>query len=710
MKSLKPVKGRSGKDRVLTDSLSFDGVARNQLETPVIDRPRKALPRPVVKDLTPWLLRRKDCAERWYLGREHRQESSASRKAIANEFEVVLNQHESALSLIPIYEAMFNDIGADWLCFQYMKRRIIAEGWHFISVKLPALEKALLSGLSSGVFTPIPDFFAPKGYVYPRFLRSLWSQVFFPDGILRPVGDSSPIACQQLRQILGFAYKSHVPCGYEKENAAVEQFSSTENELERFITSGSIDWTNDPILKVASLAARGLVSDYSPDTCIFKHGPGVTANIPIDQKYEAPLSDFPSVWKFGKTFFFNEEDQGRRIGRYKPWTHDSVFQQPTAVVKLVPKDARGPRIISAEPFENQWAQQGIRGYLYDKAERHWLTAGHVNFRNQEVNRGMARIASITRSWSTLDLKEASDRVSMPLVQALFGETRLYEDLVWTRSSATMLPNGRTLRLLKFAPMGSALCFPILALSIFFLLLAGLTGLGIPPEVAKDMIYVMGDDVIVPTEHAHFCIRVLERYGLLVNRNKSFIDSRFAESCGMDCFDGNDISIVRLKHCPTTSKIQCPETLVSLVETANLFDTMGYQQASEQLYMLSESQLGPLPYGYGHSSFLCRRMAAHRGNCAINASSLRGIKFKFRNLKNNTRKFVCKAPFVYDCSNLVADATFGGHMLRIQSLIGKEDTVLPDPGVFTERKRIAIKHAYVGDEDFYEVPANNWLPS
>lgn len=652
-----------------------------------------------------WDIQRKDklCKER----------NSALVKAIDD---YLVASHEASVALVPLYQAMFNDIGAPWNCFQYLSRRIKSEGWHFVSTILPSLEKTLLSGLSSGKLAQNDNFFSPKGQVYPRFLQSLWAQVFEKDGTLKGVGVASPIAVQQIRQILGFAYKATVPCGPDKEEAAVQQFISTENELANFVQSDSIDWDDDPILDFGSRVIEGMFADYEEvrSTLKFRHGPGVTANIPTIQKFEAPLSRFPSVREFGDSFFFNERDENERMGRYKPMSHRGLFsnnEKPTAAIKLVPKDARGPRIISAEPFENQWVQQGIRGYMYDRIETHPLTGGHLNFTDQTVNRALACKASITREFSTLDLKEASDRVSYKLVESLFSRTTLLWDLVWSRSVATKLPDGTVLDLAKFAPMGSALCFPVLALSIYMILFAGLVGVGFPPEQAKGMIYVYGDDVIVSTRYANYCVALLERYGLLVNKNKSFIDSRFAESCGMDCFDGNDVSIVRLKQCPNLSKkIQNPEILVSLVETANGLDPLGYDELAELIYTSVESGLGLLPYGYSHSRFLCRRMAQHRGSSAIVQTAKR-LKFRFTNLKlTDELVYACKAPVVISNETEYAETSLGGHLLRIWPVLDGPGEGLPLAGEFDVPRSYVIKHDWMHGADFSEYLPNKWVPS
>jgi hypothetical protein len=146
----------------------------------------------------------------------------------------------------------------------------------------------------------------------------------------------------------------------------------------------------------------------------------------------------------------------------------------TAKVVLVPKDSRGPRLISAEPLEYQWIQQGVGRSIVAHLEAHHLTKGRVNFTHQEVNRRLAQESSATLELATLDLKDASDRVSLELVRRVFKNTpELVRALEAIRTDATLLPDGRVQSLKKFAPMGSAVCFPVEAFVFWAILTASI---------------------------------------------------------------------------------------------------------------------------------------------------------------------------------------------------------------------------------------------
>jgi hypothetical protein len=233
----------------------------------------------------------------------------------------------------------------------------------------------------------------------------------------------------------------------------------------------------------------------------------------------------------------------------------------------VPKDSRGPRLISCEPVDFQWVQQGLGRAIVELVEHHGSTMDHVFFTHQVPNRNGAVIGSITGGYATMDLNEASDRVSLELVRLLFPP-HICEYLEACRSSSTVLPDGSEITLRKFAPMGSCLCFPIMALSIWAILTAAA-----PDAYTKDRIYVYGDDVIVPTAYAEDAMEQLESFGLKINRDKSCISGLYRESCGMDAFKGYDVTPVRIRTVWSSS--QSPDSYVSWIAYANSFYRNNY---------------------------------------------------------------------------------------------------------------------------------------
>jgi hypothetical protein len=58
--------------------------------------------------------------------------------------------------------------------------------------------------------------------------------------------------------------------------------------------------------------------------------------------------------------------------------------------------------------------------------------------------------------------------------------------------------------------------------------------------------VYGDDIIVPIWIADYVINLLERAGLVINLAKSCTTGRYVESCGLELYQGIDVTPVYLK--------------------------------------------------------------------------------------------------------------------------------------------------------------------
>lgn len=239
-------------------------------------------------------------------------------------------------------------------------------------------------------------------------------------------------------------------------------------------------------------------------------------------------------------------------------------EELSARVILVPKDSRGPRLISCEPLANMWIQQGLFRAMVRSLESHPLTRWNIHFTDQQPNQLGALLGSLNGKYATLDLAEASDRVSVGLVKLLFPEP-LLGALLASRSLTTVLPSGQVQALNKFAPMGSAVCFPVLAACVWAILAAGA-----PDTDTRESILVYGDDVVVPTAHAANAIAQLESFGLKVNRDKSCTSGLFRESCGMDAFSGIPVTPVRFRTVWQSSR--SPDVYSSWISYANsLYD-------------------------------------------------------------------------------------------------------------------------------------------
>lgn len=474
-------------------------------------------------------------------------------------------------------------------------RRTNHEGISFLTKTLPSLGKAIDRSLSLGVKLQFQGFKKAKGTQLPAFGRTLFSLLFTIEGlplqaklgeslqtkrsepaigqVAGKTGDdsreTSVMALKALRQICYLVYKLNIPYHEKQTNKVLTDFTETDKNLSLIPYGKRKGFSGDDsqVLDTAKRLISRILCNADPCAGIPRHGPGATATgeqSPGKHVFGRLISRLDRVYKIDHWFYLNASHLSHEFDKLQSL---KTVKTGHAKVVLVPKDSRGPRLISMEPLENQWIQQAQMSVLVQTLEAHPLTRGRINFRDQSINGKLALEGSLPPyRWATLDMKEASDRVSLRLVHSLFPK-RWFEALYASRSSHTTLPNGTKIRLKKFAPMGSAVCFPVEAL-VFW-------ALGVSTLIhhkqkklreASANLFVYGDDIVTCTEDHGIVCQQLERFDLLVNKDKCCVAGPFKESCGVDAFHGIPVTPLRLRQ-PWSSSRQS-STLLSWVAFSN----------------------------------------------------------------------------------------------------------------------------------------------
>jgi len=452
--------------------------------------------------------------------------------------------------------------------------RLSREGLSFMTKTLPRLGKAFDKALSMKTpFNP-PGFEKIRGTTTPKFLGWLFSRVFDNAGVV--LDDVDIMAVKHIRQFVYLLYKLELPYASDDEQKVIDAFVATEADLQNLEIS-----PRDPVIKSARTFVTRVLGCLDPLDIVPMHGPGAVATGEkglCKADFARIYGSVEEVYPTAEYFFYNLShvvDEFQAIESWKSEPHG------TAKVVLVPKDSRGPRLISCEPLELQWLQQGLARSIVARLETCPLTKGHVNFSDQVVNQRLALLSSQSQQWVTLDMKEASDRVSLRLVNELFSGTQLLRGLIATRSQATKLPDGRLIHMDKFAPMGSALCFPVEAFVFYALSVAVLAVYGkLSLAQARESVYVYGDDLIIRAEVYQHVLQHLPRFGLLFNEDKCCTAGFFRESCGCDAFKGVDVTPIKLKTVWDCSRRIGPGVLASSVSYSNSLMMAGYSLAAQ----------------------------------------------------------------------------------------------------------------------------------
>jgi len=490
---------------------------------------------------------------------------------------------------------------------EVFNQRVLAEGIPYLTTTLPRLYKALDQSMRTGRLVEIDGFKRCPGCVYPLFLRKAWQVLFTEDGTLRFWDDLSPVgtmpivsdisytgAIDCIRQLSALFYKLEVPYTDDQTRYVMDTFIQNEKELADFEDSQPFseeykvydkdgvlhvsgdthrrpvegrEWlslSNDLLRKevrssvchTARSIIRRLLRGLNPLNIQPGHGSGASAckTKPWLRWSEPPryIPSLDAVFCYSDYFFagFNHLCDG-----WKAMQEWEVCEHPYARGVYVQKDSRGPRFISTEPREFMYLQMGMMDSIYTRVASLAAINDQVGFTDQTRNQLMARMGSQFGDVATVDCKDASDRVSMRLVEELFPKNWV-RAMAACRSQATVFPDGTVVPLRKFAPMGSALCFPVEAIVFWALTLATIKGNNkryynrlFTNKLRDDEqfeVRVFGDDIICPTRDVDNVMRVLEDVGLKINRDKSFWHGPFRESCGKDYFNGNLVTPVRVK--------------------------------------------------------------------------------------------------------------------------------------------------------------------
>lgn len=517
-------------------------------------------------------------------------------------------------SLVELWSVLAKEFG-EWCSTstsrdcKTLRDRVETEGLSFLTITLPAFGSAFERCLDAGCVTP-GDFlgFKRSSGPLPRFLGGFLAQCFDrQSGQIRlDVNVDCVTAIRQLTRVFG---KLELPCADHRVRAAFNKYVQIEMEV-KDVTTELGPGGFDRLARISTHLFGDVFSSLSKTLyegqLIPKHGPGATADRQSsNQRFRHrswPLrleSLFPFVeYALPSSSYYHELDD----------VHfpDSGAELPVRVIS-VPKTLKTPRIIAIEPSCMQYMQQALSGPLATLLESK-VVPGHtrvnlcysmIGFTDQDPNKFLAKEGSLSGSLATLDLSDASDRVSVKHVDALLSNWPLLKEaFMAVRSTHADVPGHGVVPLSKYASMGSALCFPVEAMVFLAVIFYGLCESEAATDLRREIqsyqgrVRVYGDDIIVPTDKVDRVIGALELFGFKVNTNKSFWTGKFRESCGGDYYGGLDVTPTKLKRLFPSSHTETEEVM-SLVAFRNHLYKRGLWNTAYWL----DSRISPLLHGY-----------------------------------------------------------------------------------------------------------------
>jgi len=470
------------------------------------------------------------------------------------------------------------------LDIKYVESRFKHEGLWFLAVTLADLGKATEKWLDQGFVVPsdAPKFRKKPGRrnsCLPEFLGGFYGRVFDPSsGALLEFPDIEAIYA--LRQLLLMFSKIALPekplsggspsSGGRKVVSAQREREAMSEYLQCELDVKASDARIDPLYwedfrRMSEMLFGDLFAKVDRDIywgrMIPKHGPGAVADrISSNGKWNqrswtARLQRFLPAEEFLIPNPSFREEMESELNIVEPGA-----EIPVRVI-TVPKTLKTPRIIAIEPAAMQYAQQAIYRSILDSFSEDSFLSRVIGFDDQNPNRDMAREGSYSGSLATLDLSEASDRVSNQHVITMLSDySHLLGAVQAARSTKADVPGHGVQRLAKFASMGSALCFPFEAMVFLTVIFLGIERELSAPLSRKaiikrfsEQVRVFGDDLIVPRDYVLSVVDELEAFGFKVNAGKSFWTGRFRESCGRAYFEGQDVTIVKVREVLPTQR-------------------------------------------------------------------------------------------------------------------------------------------------------------
>jgi hypothetical protein len=552
--------------------------------------------------------------------------------------------------LTELYSALFKDakelypeLTADFDRDEVRLRTAVEQrGIYALCMDLPAAAKHLVQALACGEYKPsgLPlTKRVGRGVVIPKLFRGLYLLIFNSNGSLKENEDV--VALQLLLQFLKLGKKVDLQCSDENTRAEMLEFIALDITLpipHPFWDSPSLEplrireifpgfrdsqryqaratevktetqsmFNLLGILDVVSGVLACQVGSFDPTQGRYRHGPGSVSNLDKRRCSKYRWSN----WSPRLEHVFPIADCG--YSNYNSWIDDTYTRhisdedveslEPFAKMVGVLKDFDKPRLILIDQSEQMWCQQSLLDHIVSAVEASWI-GDFIAFRDQTLNQMLCQAGSVSGELATVDLSAASDRISCLAVGCAWrANPAVLVALAAARTQYVRMefPDGtvREHRLLKFAGMGNACTFPVE--SMFFLsvaISATLCARELRPTEANirsliGEVSVFGDDIIVPTSATGLLCDLLHVLDCKVNVQKSFTTGRFRESCGLDAYNGDDVSSVYW-HGPYDGK--SGESYSQTIDTCNNFFGNGYMNVGHHLRStLHQTQVPDVAY-------------------------------------------------------------------------------------------------------------------
>ena len=339
----------------------------------------------------------------------------------------------------------------------------------------------------------------------------------------------------------------NLPTSFDRTQRAVDAFvaserrcKTTNDRLSRFLENGPFDESDDKIADVIKeiRAEIARIIGHQPPAPEYFFGPGATMS-DRDGDYSVPFKICSKMTITNSATWLIPSFAKTAWGRYGQKVFETIEcnRFTTAV-----KNAKIHRGIEIQASVNVAAQLGYGRCLRRKLRN--KTPIDIK-QAKPLHQNLAEKASIDESLVTLDLKSASDTICKNLVKLLLPPE--WYSLLFSLTTRKLaisekdVDGAGTYVLERFSAMGCGFTFELETL-VFYAICKTVSR-------HKGDVRVFGDDIIVHKDDTRGVIAALSYFGFEINREKSFTQGYFRESCGGDFFSGFAVRPFYLKETP-----------------------------------------------------------------------------------------------------------------------------------------------------------------
>lgn len=321
----------------------------------------------------------------------------------------------------------------------------------------------------------------------------------------------------------------------ELRKAAIAKFFNIQEEL------AHLDVTDNPLL----VRARHIIAQWLPplefceeelwSSCRFGPGTVFHAKSEVEKSLSSKIGWHQTVTPKAKKLALRViRDYFPSLAKVLSSTGARLTTVRGNRLAFVPKDAAKCRLIAVEPSLNIFLQLGVGSFLVNLMRK----LGVSDLReNQALHRELVKEFEV---WGTIDLSDASDRISIAVVKALLPPD--WFELLDALRSHEYLCEDEWGVYSSFSSQGNAFTFPLETMIFKAIAVAA----------SERKVHVYGDDIIAPVESCSSIASALESFGFVVNTQKSFWGQHedwlvdFRESCGEDTLRGRSVRSVYYK--------------------------------------------------------------------------------------------------------------------------------------------------------------------